>query len=217
MTNDLTWVQFFVVIMLPLVLAVTVHEVAHCWMARVFGDKTAEVQGRYTLNPIKHIDLLGTIVVPSILLYATGFIFGWAKPVPIDARNFKKPKKAMMFVALAGPGSNLIMAIGWALLGRVAVEISQIEFIADPLNLWSRVGIHFNLILALINLLPIPPLDGSRVISGLMSDYWAWRYNQLERFGLIIMVVLLVSGVINYLLNYPIYYLEQWFILLAGR
>lgn len=217
MMDELTLVQFFVVVLVPLVLAVTVHEVAHCWVAKLFGDNTAEQQGRYTLNPLKHIDLLGTIVIPGVLLYFTGFIFGWAKPVPIDARNFKKPKKAMMLVALAGPLSNVLMAFGWALLGRFAVGISQIEFISDPLNLWSRVGIHFNLILALINLLPIPPLDGSRVISGLMPDYWAWRYNQLERFGLIIMIVLLVTGVLNILFNYPIYYLEQWFFGLAGR
>ncbi|WAR46566.1 site-2 protease family protein [Methylomonas rapida] len=217
MMGDLTLVQLFVVILVPLVLAVTVHEVAHCWMAKLFGDNTAEQQGRYTLNPLMHIDLLGTIVVPGILLYFTGFIIGWAKPVPIDSRNFKKPKEAMMLVALAGPFSNILMAFGWAFLGRFAVEISQIEFVADPLNLWSRAGIHFNLILALINLLPIPPLDGSRVISGLLPDYWAWRYNQLERFGLIIMVILLLTGMLNILFDYPIYYLEQWFVGLAGR
>lgn len=217
MTDDLSVVQFFIVVMLPLVLAVTVHEVAHCWVAKLFGDNTAVQQGRYTLNPLKHIDLVGTIILPSILLFSTGFIFGWAKPVPIDARNFKNPKNAMMLVALAGPLSNILMALAWALLGRLAVEIYRIEFIADPLNLWSRVGIHFNLILAVINLLPIPPLDGSRVVSGLMPNYWAWRYNQLERYGFIIIAVLLISGVLGKLLNYPIFYAEQWFFELAGR
>jgi Zn-dependent protease len=185
-------------------------------MAKQYGDKTAEQQGRLTLNPMKHIDPLGTIIIPGLLLITfTGFIFGWAKPVPVDARNFKNPKKAMMVVALAGPLANLGMAIIWALLARFGVML-EIEFISMPLIYSGVAGITINLVLALINLLPIPPLDGSRILSGLLPDYWAWRYNQLERYGFIILIILLATNALGYLLAYPMYYAQQLFFSLAG-
>ncbi len=159
MMDELSLVQRIVVWILPVVFAITVHEVAHGWVAKQYGDKTADQQGRLTLNPIKHIDLVGTLILPGLLLITfSGFIFGWAKPVPVDARNFKNPKKAMMMVALAGPVSNLLMAIGWALLARLGVAI-EIEYITMPLIYTGIAGITINLVLALINLLPIPPLD----------------------------------------------------------
>lgn len=216
MMDELTLVQRIVVWLLPVVFAITVHEVAHGWMAKQFGDKTADQQGRLTLNPLKHIDPVGTIIVPGLLLITfTGFIFGWAKPVPVDARNFKNPKKAMMMVALAGPLSNLLMAIAWALLARIGVAI-EMEFISMPLIYSGVAGITINLVLALINLLPIPPLDGSRVLSGLLPDYWAWRYNQLERWGFLILLVLLATNVLGMVLAYPMYYVQQLFFSLAG-
>ena len=216
MMDELTLVQRIVVWVLPVIFAITVHEVAHGWMAKQFGDMTADREGRLTLNPVKHIDPVGTIIVPGLLLITfTGFIFGWAKPVPVDARNFKDPKKAMMVVALAGPLSNLLMAIAWALLIRVAVAIN-VEFVSMPLIYMGVAGITINLVLALINLLPIPPLDGSRILSGLLPDYWAWRYNQLERFGFLILLLLLMTNALGMILAYPMYYAQQLFFSLAG-
>ena len=216
MMDELTLVQRIVVWILPVVFAITVHEVAHGWMAKQFGDKTADQQGRLTLNPLKHIDPVGTIIVPGLLLITmTGFIFGWAKPVPVDARNFKNPKKAMMIVALAGPLANLLMAFAWAMLVRLGVVIN-VEFVSMPLIYTGVAGITINLVLALINLLPIPPLDGSRVLSGLLPDYWAWRYNQLERYGFLILLLLLATNGLGLILAYPMYYAQQLFFSLAG-
>lgn len=216
MMDELTLVQRIVVWILPVIFAITVHEVAHGWMAKRYGDKTADQQGRLSLNPLKHIDPVGTIIIPGLLLITfTGFIFGWAKPVPVDARNFKNPKKAMMMVALAGPLSNLLMAIGWALLARVGVSI-EMEFISLPLIYSGVAGITINLVLALINMLPIPPLDGSRILSGLLPDYWAWRFNQLERWGFLILLVLLATNALGAILGYPMYYAQQVFFSLAG-
>ncbi len=216
MMDELSLVQRIVVWILPVVFAITVHEVAHGWVAKLYGDKTADQQGRLTLNPIKHIDLVGTLILPGLLLITfSGFIFGWAKPVPVDPRNFKNPKKAMMMVALAGPLSNLLMAIGWALLARLGVAIG-IEYITMPLIYTGIAGITINLVLALINLLPIPPLDGSRIVSGLLPDYWAWRFNQLERFGFLILILLLATNALSLILAYPMYYVQQLFFSLAG-
>src|SRR5574343_74580 len=216
MMDELTLVQRIVVWILPVIFAITVHEVAHGWMAKRYGDKTADQQGRLSLNPLKHIDPVGTIIIPGLLLVTfTGFIFGWAKPVPVDARNFKNPKKAMMMVALAGPLSNLLMAIGWALIARVGVSI-EMEFISLPLIYSGVAGITINLVLALINMLPIPPLDGSRILSGLLPDYWAWRFNQLERWGFLILLVLLATNALGAILGYPMYYAQQIFFGLAG-
>ena len=216
MMDELTLVQRIVVWLLPVVFAITGHEVAHGWMAKRYGDKTAEQQGRLTLNPLKHIDILGTIIIPGLLLITfTGFIFGWAKPVPVDARNFNNPKQATMMVALAGPVSNLIMATLWALLARLGVML-QVEFISMPLIYSGVAGISINLVLALINLLPIPPLDGSRVLSGLLPDYWAWQFNKLERYGFIILLILLATNALSFILALPMFYIQQLFFSLAG-
>jgi len=217
MMDELTLVQRIVVWLLPVVFAITGHEVAHGWMAKQYGDRTAQQQGRLTLNPLKHIDPLGTIIIPGLMLITfTGFIFGWAKPVPVDPRHFKNPKQAMMMVALAGPLSNLLMAIVWALLARLGVMFHQIEFIAMPLIYSGVAGISINLILCLVNLLPIPPLDGSRVLSGLLPDYWAWQFNRLERFGFIILMILLATNILGAILAYPMYIAQQLFFGLAG-
>lgn len=216
MMDELTLIQRIVVWILPVVFAITVHEVAHGWMAKKFGDNTASQQGRLTLNPIKHIDILGTIIIPGLLLLSfTGFIFGWAKPVPVDPRNFKNPKKAMAIVALAGPVANLLMAIGWALVARLGVMV-EIEVISLPLIYTGIAGISINLVLALINLIPIPPLDGSRIVSGILPNKWAWHYNRMERFGFIILLILLWTEGLSYLLGYPMYYAQQMFFSIAG-
>ncbi len=216
MMNELSLIQRIVVWILPVIFAITVHEVAHGWVAKKYGDNTAFNQGRLTLNPIKHIDWLGTIVIPGLLLLSfTGFIFGWAKPVPVDPRNFKNPRKDMSVVALAGPLANLFMAIAWAMLARIGVMI-ETEFISLPFIYTGIAGISINLVLALINLLPIPPLDGSRIVTGVLPGRLAWYYNRFERFGFLILLVLLMTGGLGYLLAYPMYYAQQMFFTLAG-
>ncbi len=216
MMNELTLIQRIVVWILPVIFAITVHEVAHGWVAKKFGDQTASSLGRLTLNPLKHIDWIGTILLPGILLLTfSGFIFGWAKPVPVDPRYFKKPKQTMAIVAAAGPISNLLMAIGWALLARLGVVLNM-DSISLPLIYSGVAGITINLVLALINLIPIPPLDGGRILAGFLPDLWAWRFNKLERFGFIILLVLLWSGFLNFLLGYPMYSIQKLFFDLAG-
>lgn len=216
MMNELSLIQRIVVWILPVVFAITVHEVAHGWVAKKYGDKTAWMLGRLTLNPLKHIDLIGTIIIPGLLLLSfSGFIFGWAKPVPVDARNFKRPRQDMAIVALAGPASNLLMAIAWALVARVG-GILDIELISMPLIYSGIAGISINLVLMLINLLPIPPLDGGRVLTGVLPTKWAWYFSRLERFGFIILLVLLFTGGLSLILGYPMYLLQNMFFSLAG-
>jgi len=216
--NELTLLQRIVVWILPVIFAITVHEVAHGWMAKKFGDNTASALGRLTLNPIKHIDLLGTIILPGLLLITgTGFIFGWAKPVPVDPRYFKNPRRDMAIVALAGPVSNLLMAVGWALIARLGVAIGmQMESVSLPLIYSGIAGISINLVLALVNLLPIPPLDGSRILTGVLPHYWAWQYNHLERYGFIILLVLLYTNALSAILAYPMFIVQQMFFSIAG-
>jgi Zn-dependent protease len=218
MMNELTVIQRIAVWILPVIFAITVHEAAHGWIAKKYGDNTAAMQGRLTVNPIKHIDWLGTIIIPGLLLLTgTGFIFGWAKPVPVDARNFKKPRHDMAIVALAGPISNVLMATGWALLARVGTTIgASAENISLPFIYMGLAGISINLVLALINLLPIPPLDGSRVLTGILPSRLAWQYNQLERYGFIILLILLYTKVLNVILAYPMYFAQNLFFSIAG-
>jgi len=218
MMDELTLLQRIVVWILPVIFAITVHEVAHGWVAKRYGDNTASVLGRLTLNPIKHVDLVGTLIIPGLLLLSgTGFIFGWAKPVPVDARNFKNPLRDMAVVALAGPVSNFLMALAWALIARLGVSIgAQAEAISLPLIYTGVAGISINLVLALINLLPIPPLDGSRVLSGILPNYWAWQYNRLERFGFIILLVLLYTNTLSSILAVPLFVAQKAFFSIAG-
>ncbi|MFI3186033.1 MAG: site-2 protease family protein [Methylococcaceae bacterium] len=218
MMDNLTLLQRIVVWILPVIFAITVHEVAHGWVARKYGDNTAFMLGRLTLNPIKHVDLVGTIILPGILLISgTGFIFGWAKPVPVDPRNFKNPRRDMAIVALAGPASNLLMAVGWALIARVGVTIgAQTEAVSLPLIYTGIAGISINLALALINLLPIPPLDGSRILTGILPGKLAWQYNRLERYGFIILLLLLYTNALGAILAYPMFVAQKIFFSIAG-
>ncbi|VAW76364.1 FIG004556: membrane metalloprotease [hydrothermal vent metagenome] len=184
--------------LLPVLLAITVHETAHGWVARRFGDKTAEMQGRLTLNPLKHIDPVGTILVPGLmLLLPGGFVFGWAKPVPVDWRNFKRPKQDMAWVAAAGPISNLLMALGWALMARVAIGVPMEVWVKAPLLFMGVAGVFINTILMVLNLLPLPPLDGGRVLTGLLPSSYAYRFARIEPYGFFILVALLVTGVLG--------------------
>jgi len=180
---------------IPVLLAITLHEVAHGWAALAFGDRTAQRLGRLSLNPLKHIDPVGTIVVPlSLLLMSTlvgsqPFLFGWAKPVPVSMQNLSHPKRDMAWVAIAGPASNFIQAIVWALVLHL-----QMGSATEWLHNMAIAGMSINLMLIALNLLPIPPLDGSRVLTALLPNPLAYQYNRLESYGLFILIGLMLMG-----------------------
>lgn len=193
--QELSLAQRVAVLVLPVLFAIIVHEVAHGWVASRLGDPTARMLGRLTLNPLKHIDPVGTILVPGLLLLLGGFIFGWAKPVPITVRNLRQPKRDMMFVALAGPGANLLMALGWGALIHLAIAVaSNWPSVALYLALTGAAGVLVNLVLMVLNLLPLPPLDGGRVLMGLLPGPWSWRLGQIEPYGFLILVALMATG-----------------------
>jgi Zn-dependent protease len=182
--------QTLLIYIIPLLFAITLHEAAHGWVASMLGDHTARMMGRVTLNPIKHVDPVGTVVVPLLLIVMNvGFIFGWAKPVPINFRALRSQKSGMIWVALAGPGANFLMAIGWVLVAIISINLNI------PILLkMAGIGIFFNILLAVFNLLPIPPLDGSRVISALLPGPLAYKYSQLEQYGFLILLGLMYIG-----------------------
>ncbi len=186
---------------LPLLFAVTVHETAHGWMASKLGDNTARMMGRLTLNPIAHIDLMGTIVVPIVTFLLTGFIFGWAKPVPVNWKHLHHLRRDMALVALAGPGANLLMGILWAFTIKVGVMLwDSSQWIALPLIYMGAAGVLINVILMMLNLLPIVPLDGGRVVTALLPPKLAVAYSRLEPYGLFIIIGLLATGLLNRIL-----------------
>jgi Zn-dependent protease len=198
-------VQAISIWILPVLFAVTLHEAAHGYAAKRLGDSTAQMLGRLSLNPLRHVDPVGTVLVPAtLLLLHTGFLFGWAKPVPVNFNNLRHPRRDMALVAAAGPGANLLMALIWALVAKLGVMLAAggVGF-AVPLALMGEAGIAINLVLMVLNLLPIPPLDGGRVLSGLVPPVWANRLDRIEPYGLIILVVLLVSNVLGQII-YPI-------------
>ena len=195
---ELSLIQKIAIWVVPVVLGITVHEVAHGWIASKLGDKTAMMMGRLTLNPLKHIDPMGTILIPGLLLLmSAGFIFGYAKPVPITWQNLKQPKRDMALVAVAGPLSNLLMATGWALLIRVALLLGES---GTALAYMGVAGITINIILMILNLLPLPPLDGGRVMTGLLPGPWAYQFSRIEPYGFFILIGLLVTGVLGLIL-----------------
>jgi Zn-dependent protease len=198
-------IQTITVYALPVLFGITLHEAAHGYVAKMLGDPTAWQQGRVSLNPIRHIDPVGTIVVPLVLLFSTkllggaGLLFGWAKPVPVDWSRLRRPKKDMLWVALAGPGSNLLMAVIWALGLRLLAETG-----AHQDDFWVQMtiaGIQVNLILMALNMLPLPPLDGGRVVFSLLPSRMAWQYSRIEPYGLLILIVLMLTGALWVLLQ----------------
>ena len=199
-------VQTVAIYALPVLFAITLHEAAHGYVARHFGDMTAHAQGRISLNPIRHIDPVGTIVVPILILLLTrnliagGLLFGWAKPVPVNYSALRKPRQHMALVAAAGPAANMIMALIWALVLKVSL-VSPAGRFAEPLELMSQAGIMVNLIFMFLNLLPILPLDGGRIVASLLPTRAAWRYSKLEPFGLPLLVLLLVTNVLSVVLG----------------
>lgn len=203
---------------IPILFAITVHEVAHGWAANKLGDPTARLLGRLTLNPIKHIDIMGTIIVPTLLFFTTGFIFGWAKPVPIGWRNLRSPRRDVALVASAGPLSNFSMALIWGLcikLGMVLYATTDAG-IAIALVEMGKVGIQINLILMALNFIPIPPLDGSRVIASLLPARLAYFYSRIEPFGFFILLLLLWLQVLTIMIMPTVNFLAEWIVMLLG-
>lgn len=195
---------------LPVLFAITAHEVAHGWVASLFGDQTARFSGRLTLNPIKHIDIIGTIIVPLLLLMSTGFIFGWAKPVPVDARNMRQPRRDMAIVALAGPMANLIMALLWGGLAKLGIVLqSTNSWGGEPINLMGMAGIQINIILAVLNCLPIPPLDGGRALFSVLRGRSARYLMYIEPYSFLILVLLMVTGMLQTIILPPSIFLMQ--------
>ena len=190
---------------LPVLLAITLHEAAHGYVARHFGDPTADREGRITLNPFKHIDPVGTLLVPGLILAVSslfgsgGMLFGWAKPVPVDFSRLRKPKSDMLWVAAAGPFVNFVMALGWAVLVKMAL-LNPASAYAAPMLEMGKAGIHINTVLMVLNLLPIPPLDGGRIAVSLLPHRLAWKFSRLEPYGFPLLLLLLFTGILGQIL-----------------
>lgn len=196
-------IQTIAVYAIPVLLAITLHEAAHGYVARMFGDSTAWMLGRVTLNPLKHIDPIGTILVPGAILLLSslgggGMLFGWAKPVPVNYGHLRNPKRDMIWVAAAGPGSNLLQAILWALVFKLALAFGIEERFV---YLVAQAGISVNLVLMALNLLPLPPLDGGRIAVGLLPGRAAWALSRVEPYGFFILLALLVTGTLGFFLS----------------
>ena len=198
-------IQTLAIYAIPVLLAITLHEAAHGYVARYFGDPTAYLAGRISLNPLRHVDPVGTILVPGAILVASNLIggsamlFGWAKPVPVDFARLRNPKRDMLWVAAAGPGTNLLMAFGWAALYKFAVVAPE-NLYTMPMLKMALAGIQINAVLMLLNLLPIPPLDGGRIAVSLLPHRLAWQFSRLEPYGLAILLVLLFTDILGSIL-----------------
>jgi Zn-dependent protease len=187
---------------LPVVLAITLHEAAHGYVARHFGDPTADLAGRITLNPLRHIDPMGTVIVPALILVASalagggGILFGWAKPVPVNFGRLRNPKSDMLWVAAAGPFVNLLMALGWGILFKIAASAGPGAYTIPMLKM-ADAGMQINTVLMVLNLFPLPPLDGGRIAVSLLPNHLAWRFARIEPYGFPILLVLLFTGVLG--------------------
>ena len=184
--------------LIPVLFAITLHEVGHGWAAKQFGDRTAEIQGRLTLNPIAHIDPIGTVLLPGLLLFLGGLVFGWAKPVPVNPMNLRNPKRDMFFVAIAGPVANLLMTFFWSFFFTVSVYLFGNQYYLYPyVMLMAQTGVFINLVLMVFNLLPIPPLDGGRVLRSVVNEKIGRTIDLVEPYGFFIVVGLLFLGALQ--------------------
>ncbi|UJS23308.1 site-2 protease family protein [Thiothrix winogradskyi] len=192
---------------IPVLFAITLHEVAHGWVANKLGDSTAKMLGRLTINPLKHIDPIGTVALPlgmllmSMLTVGQPFAFGWAKPIPVNTRNLSHPRRDMAIVAVAGPLANLLMALFWVLMIPVFLTVIPDANIADGFVTMAQIGLVFNLVLLVLNLLPLPPLDGGRVLAGLVPRNVADVLDKIEPYGFPILIVLLLLGVLDQIIG----------------
>ena len=202
---ELSLVQSIAIYALPVIFAITLHEAAHGYVAKHFGDLTAYAKGRVSLNPLRHIDPIGTVVLPLALLALSklfaggGILFGWAKPVPVNFANLRHPKRDMLWVAAAGPFSNLVMALLWALAVKIGLGAPQ-NYFALPLALMGAAGVFINVIIMVLNLMPLPPLDGGRILVSLLPHRLAYNVSRIEPYGFIILIALLFSGVLGKIL-----------------
>jgi Zn-dependent protease len=193
--EDWNLIQKIVIYAIPVLFAITVHEAAHGYTAKYFGDRTAEMMGRLSLNPIRHIDPVGTILIPALALAFGGFLFGWAKPVPVNFGNLRKPKADMLWVAAAGPASNLVMAIAWGLIWKYATVVG--ETYALPLTYMAQAGVQINVSLMALNLVPLPPLDGGRILVSLLPPRAAYTVARIEPYGMFILIALIFTGLLR--------------------
>jgi len=196
-TNSI--IEIITVYAIPLIFGITVHEAAHAYAARYFGDSTAYMLGRMTLNPFKHIDPVWTIIVPIVTLLATGFAFGAAKPVPVNFNALRRPKQDSIWVAAAGPGANLVMMVAWMTMLTILRGMPG----AGPMEFLGRVaeaGVYVNALLMILNLFPILPLDGGRIVAGLLPNRLSYQYSRLEPYGMFILIVLMISPLFGWLL-----------------
>jgi Zn-dependent protease len=184
---------------IPVLFAITLHEAAHGYVAKHFGDMTAYQAGRITLNPLRHIDPFGTIILPLLTLWIGGILFGWAKPVPVNFAALRNPKKDMLWVAIAGPASNLAMALGWALLYKMGLMFPENYFADAALGL-AKWGININVVLMVLNLLPLPPLDGGRVAVSLLPHRQAFQLAKIEPYGMFILIFLAITPVLGWII-----------------
>ncbi len=193
-------IQTIALAAIPVLFAITLHEAAHGYVARHFGDMTAYQQGRISLNPLRHIDPVGTVLFPLLTLWLGGILFGWAKPVPVNFAALRNPKKDMLWVAIAGPASNLVMALGWALLYKMALFFPG-NYFAEPLMGMAEWGIKINVVLMVLNMLPLPPLDGGRVAVSLLPHRQAFQLSRIEPYGMFILIFLAITPVLSLILS----------------
>jgi Zn-dependent protease len=217
---DYDLIQTIAIYALPVIFAITLHEAAHGYTARHFGDMTAYAQGRISLNPLRHIDPVGTIVIPLAIIAASsmlsigGILFGWAKPVPVNYSALRHPKRDMLWVAAAGPAANLLMALAWAMLLKLALILPATDYTL-PMMRMGQAGVVVNLWLMLFNLMPIPPLDGGRIAVSLLPNRLAWTFSRIEPYGFPILISLLVLLSVTHQLYYivsPILELSERFV-----
>ncbi|KXS32193.1 MAG: peptidase M50 [Candidatus Gallionella acididurans] len=200
---------------IPVLFAITLHEAAHGYVARHFGDMTAYQAGRISLNPLHHIDPFGTIILPLLTLWMGGILFGWAKPVPVNFAMLRNPKKDMLWVAIAGPASNLVMALGWAFFYKIGVTFPE-SYFAEPLLGMAMWGIKINVVLMVLNLLPLPPLDGGRVAISMLPQRQAFQLAKVEPYGMFILIFLAITPILGLLLSPPIELVYKSLSLLFG-
>jgi Zn-dependent protease len=200
--NDI--IQTIAVYALPVLFAITLHEAAHAYAAKYFGDPTAYQAGRMSMNPIKHVDPLGTIAIPVLMYMFTPFVFGYAKPVPIDFNRLRNPKRQMAWVALAGPAANFVMALGWMILALFVNAFGGAEFFVKM----AKAGILVNILVFAFNLVPIPPLDGGRILTSMLPDALAHKFARIEPYGFFIVLALLYFNILNFWVG-PLMYLTN--------